>query len=68
MKRLLRIHDIIGDKRRGIPALVPMSRAGWYAGIAKGIYPPPVKLAEGTRASYWHEDDILALIQRSRGA
>lgn len=45
-----------------IPPLVPISRAGWYAGIKKGIYPPPVKLSE--RVSAWPVDSIRALLHR----
>lgn len=45
-----------------IPPLFPISRAGWYAGIKKGIYPAPVKLSE--RVSAWPVDAIRALINR----
>lgn len=45
-----------------IPPLFPISRAGWYAGIKKGLYPAPVKLSE--RVSAWHVDAIRALIER----
>lgn len=66
MKRLLKLHDIIGDKRRGIPPIIPMSRAQWYLGVSKNLYPRPLKLSEGSRASYWPEDEILALIERRK--
>lgn len=45
-----------------IPPLFPVSRAGWYAGIKKGIYPPPVKLSE--RIAAWPVAAIRALLDR----
>jgi predicted DNA-binding transcriptional regulator AlpA len=54
--RFLRLPQIIS----GADALVPMSRATWYAGIKKGIYPAPIKLSP--RVSVWRASDIYALI------
>jgi prophage regulatory protein len=45
-----------------ITPLFPISRAGWYAGIKKGVYPAPVKLSE--RVSAWPVQAIRALITR----
>jgi prophage regulatory protein len=45
-----------------IAPLFPISRAGWYAGIRKGLYPAPVKLSE--RVSAWPVEEIRALIDR----
>ena len=42
--------------------VIPVSRASWWAGIAKGIYPKGVKLGANTTA--WRVDDIRALIAR----
>lgn len=50
----------------GIPAIVPVSRASWWAGVKNGRYPAPVKLAPNTTA--WRVEDIRALIQRMGGA
>lgn len=61
----LRLPDIIGDRKRGIPALIPVCRSKWYDGIQKGIYPPPVKLSE--RTSAWPVQKILELIERLGG-
>ena len=44
----------------GIPAVIPISRAGWYNGIAKGLYPAPVKLSE--RVAAWPVESIRALM------
>lgn len=48
--------------RPAITPLFPISRAGWYAGIKKGIYPPPVKLSD--RVSAWPVGSIRALLDR----
>ncbi len=48
--------------RPAITPLFPISRAGWYAGIKKGIYPKPVKLSE--RIAAWPVQAIRALLDR----
>lgn len=60
---LLRISQIIGSKatpsRSAVPALIPVSRTTWWAGVKAGRYPQPVKL--GARCVAWKTSDILAL-------
>lgn len=56
----LRLPQIIGDKRHGIPPLVPVCKSQWWAGIKTGRYPKPVKL--GPRTTAWRVEDIRALI------
>lgn len=56
----LRIRDIIGDRARNIPALIPVCAASWYAGVASGRYPKGVLIGPKTRA--WKVEDIKALI------
>ncbi|WP_035215393.1 helix-turn-helix transcriptional regulator [Desulfobulbus elongatus] len=58
----LRVHQIIGDKRRGVPPLLPISKSSWWSGIAKGVYPKPIKISP--RCSAWKVSDIQALIAR----
>lgn len=41
-------------------AHIPVSRSGWWAGVASGRYPAPVKLS--TRCVAWRSADIRALI------
>lgn len=41
-------------------ALIPVSMSTWYAGIAKGKYPAPLKL--GHRTAVYRVEDIRALI------
>ncbi len=41
---------------------IPISRSSWYAGIAAGVYPAPVRLSP--RVSAWKIEDIRALIAK----
>jgi predicted DNA-binding transcriptional regulator AlpA len=54
----LRINQIIGDKTR--PAIIPISKSSWWAGVKEGRFPQPVKL--GRRTTAWRVVDIIALI------
>ena len=56
----VRLPQIIGDQKKGIPAIIPVSKTTWYDGIKAGLYPEPVKLSE--RSSAWRVEDIRALI------
>lgn len=56
----LRLPQIIGDAKRGIPAVIPVSKSSWWAGCKSGKYPKPVKL--GPRVTAWRVEDIRALI------
>jgi prophage regulatory protein len=60
----LRLPQIIGDRKAKppIPALIPVSRSTWWAGIADGRYPRAIKI--GTRISAWRVQDIRDLIDR----
>lgn len=59
----LRLPQIIGDTKRGIPAIVPVSKSTWWAGVKSGRYPAPVKLSLRTTA--WTTSAIRDLIQRT---
>lgn len=63
---LLRLRQIIGDVQAEppIPALVPVSRSTWWAGVASGRFPRPIKL--GPRLPVWRRSDILALMREAR--
>ncbi len=56
----LRLPQIIGDKKRGIPPVVPVSKTAWWDGVKTGRFPKPVKL--GPRTTAWRVDDIRRLI------
>lgn len=61
----LRLPQIIGDTKRGIPAVIPVSKSTWWEGCKKGRYPKPVKL--GPRTTAWRVSDIRALIDATQG-
>ena len=56
----LRLPQILGDTKAGIPALYPIGRTTWWQGVKDGRYPAPVKL--GPRATAWRVEDIRKLI------
>ena len=55
----VRINQIIGDKTT--PAIFPISRSSWLAGVRDGRFPKPVKL--GKRTTAWRVADLRQLIQ-----
>lgn len=57
----LRLPQIIGDTKRGIPAVIPVSKSTWWAGIKDGRFPKPIKL--GPRTTAWNVADIRSLIE-----
>lgn len=58
---LLRVRDIVGDKKKGIPAILPISKASWWNGVRSGKYPKPKKL--GPRTTVWTVEEIRQLIE-----
>lgn len=57
---LVRLWQILGDRRRRVPPIIPISKSSWWAGIKTGKYPKPVKLS--ARCTCWHAEDIRKLI------
>lgn len=61
----LRLAQIVGKPATnddpGIPALIPISRSSWFAGVRSGRFPKPLKL--GPRTSVYRVEDIRALIE-----
>ena len=55
----LRLRQIIGDKTT--PAIIPVSRSTWWAGVKDGHFPKSIKL--GKRITVWKVSDILALVK-----
>lgn len=60
----LRLLQILGDAEAEppIPAVIPIGRSTWWAGVKSGRFPKPVKL--GPRTTAWRVEDIRALIER----
>ena len=65
----LRIKQILGDPKAEppIPAVIPVSKSTWWAGVASGRYPKPVR-SLGQRITAWRVEDIRALIEASNNA
>ena len=62
---LLRIWQIVGDKKRGIEPLLPIGKTTFLNGVKTGKYPKPVKLGERTTA--WRKADIDNLLSSLGG-
>jgi prophage regulatory protein len=61
----VRLWQIVGDSKRGIPPVIPICRTSFLNGVKSGKYPKPVKLSERTTA--WRVEDIRALIENLEG-
>jgi predicted DNA-binding transcriptional regulator AlpA len=59
---LLRLTQIIGDRRRGIPPIIPVSRTTWLEGVRTGRFPQPVREIAGVRVTAWRVEDIRAML------
>jgi len=60
----LRLPHIIGDAKADppIPAIIPVSKSTWWAGVKSGRYPQPTR-ALGGRITAWRAADIFALCE-----
>ena len=48
--------------------IIPVSQSNWYAGVASGRFPPPVKIG---RLSFWPQsviENYIATLNSERGA
>ncbi|CAE6828783.1 hypothetical protein LMG22931_06700 [Paraburkholderia nemoris] len=61
----LRLRHIIGDPHASppIPAIIPVSKSTWWAGVRSGRYPQSVKTL-GERITAWRVEDIRKLLQQ----
>ena len=61
----LRLRQIIGNPKAAppIPALIPVGKSTWWAGVKSGRYPRPVRTL-GARITAWRVEDIRELIRR----
>lgn len=56
----VRLRQIIGDSVRGVPAVVPVAKSTWWAWVASGKAPQPIRLGE--RTTVWKVEDIRAFL------
>ncbi len=57
----LRLSQIVGNETT--PAIIPISKSSWWAGVKEGRFPQPVKL--GKRTTVWKISDIRSLIEQN---
>jgi len=60
---LLRLPQVIGDRKRGVPALVPVSRSTWWQWVAEGKAPAPVRHG---RCTFWRSSDLAEFIASAK--
>lgn len=62
--RFLRLQQIIGNSNASPPLdpIIPISASSWWAGVAAGRFPKPVKLVPNTTA--WRWEDIEGLLDQ----
>jgi prophage regulatory protein len=60
----LRLPQILGNRKEGIPALWPVSKSAWWAGIKSGRYPKGIRL--GPKTTAWTVEPILTLIESAK--
>ena len=59
----LRLSQIVGDKKAGIPPIFPVSKSTWWQGVKSGRYPKPTKIS--VRCTAWRVEDIRALLDQT---
>lgn len=58
---LLKDWQIVGCKKRDVEPLIPVGKSTWWAGVADGRFPKPVRIGR-SNAAFWRASDIRALI------
>lgn len=62
----VRLKQILGDPKRGIPAIIPVSRSHWHQMVKDGVYPQPVR-SLGKRIAAYRVEDIRLLAAKTAG-
>ena len=57
METFYRVKNIVGSRQENIPALIPVSKSTWWAGVKSGKFPQPVKISSGI--TVWRESDLI---------
>ncbi len=60
----LRLPQILGNPKATppIPALIPVGKSCWWAGVKSGRFPQPIKLSP--RVTVWRVEDVRDLIAK----
>jgi predicted DNA-binding transcriptional regulator AlpA len=59
----LRLPQIVGDVQRNIPAIIPVGKSTWWAGVKTGRFPKAFKL--GPRTTVWRVADVMRLFSET---
>lgn len=62
---LIRIKNIVGDPKSGIPPLVAVSKATLWSWVKDGLFPPPAVRMGST--TLWRMSDVQAWIMKKAG-
>ena len=63
----VRVWQIIGDRKKGIPAVIPVGKTNWWEGVKEGRYPKGIKIL-GSKVTVWRVEDIRQLIEELQAA
>lgn len=61
----MRIWDVVGDRKRNIPGVLPIGRSTFLAKCKSGEYPAGIKIAP--RTTVWPRASIMALLETLAG-
>lgn len=56
---LIRLHQVIGCRKRGISSIVPISSSVWWKLVREKKAPQPVKIGKATA---WYRDEVFAYV------
>lgn len=62
-RRLLRLYEIVGCKKRGVTSIVPICPSGWWKLVREKKAPQPVKIG---RTTNWYRDEVYSFIDSLR--
>ncbi len=62
---LLRVWQIVGNRKKGINAILPISRSTFLARVKSGEYPAGIHI--GARQVAWRQSEIMALLNQLGG-
>jgi hypothetical protein len=62
----LRLEQITGNPKKGIPAIIPIGKSTFLKRVKDGVFPPPARL--GVRTVAWRVEDIKSLIDSLGGS
>lgn len=59
------IKDIIGNRKKGIPAIIPMSPSTWFKGVAEGRFHKGRKpFGPHSKKTLWLKSEIHELVKK----